>query len=444
ELCSLDFHRNAIKSDPIIYVREGWGNKTPGVYWQKGVYLWEAWIEGEKVDTVYFYVEDAEKDMPSDKNPYIAVESLRLYEGPWDEIPRDEHIYYREFSGEDTRYIYADIILKNLNTTQDWQCEIFTKFYNNARSLKGEIVKIQQVDAGTETIIISAGWGSEVKGSWGADQYTAEIIFFDKLIASIAFKVGDSFVKDNKVAFKNYTVEDKKDTKVKILKVPEKLKTGIQQYLLFFKDYVETAKGKDVNFNVKKVDDGLELEIESEEDDELIQQYFDEYLSFAKDSFIGTINVEGEPSPESIDILRMRLEQQVHNLNMEIKFKDLQIKSLEGQVVNSQKEKVMLLEMVSNSINHTIEVPTTHNSHDDIRHSCEHLIKRGEIEATMKVLVKFSENNPNMELSKDIILIKSNWTNIKRNSIRGQSDQETLDMEKARLVNSILSVLDML
>lgn len=193
ELCALDFNRKVNKYDHFVYIREGWGNKSYGAFWKKGTYFWEAWVEGEKVATKYFYVEEAERDIFSEENPYFSVQSVKLYEGPYDDFPQEERIYYKEFDTEDSRYIYAEIALKNLHPTQDWQCEIFTKFYNNARELKGEIVKLQKIEVDTESILITAGWGSNVKGSWRADEYTAEIIFLDKLIASVAFKVGELF-----------------------------------------------------------------------------------------------------------------------------------------------------------------------------------------------------------------------------------------------------------
>ena len=47
EICVLPFRRKVSKYDPVGYIREGWGNKQEGVFWKKGSYYWEAWIEGE-------------------------------------------------------------------------------------------------------------------------------------------------------------------------------------------------------------------------------------------------------------------------------------------------------------------------------------------------------------------------------------------------------------
>ena len=58
ELCDLNFDRKVSKYDNIVYIREGWGNKKFGAFWKKGTYYWEAYINGQKVSTKYFYIEE--------------------------------------------------------------------------------------------------------------------------------------------------------------------------------------------------------------------------------------------------------------------------------------------------------------------------------------------------------------------------------------------------
>ena len=139
-------NRKVSKYDNVVYIREGWGNKNEGQFWKKGTYYWEAWIEGEKVATKYFYLEDAGKNALPGENPYLQVQSLKLYEGPYDDVSEDDRTYFRKFSSEETRYIYVEIILKNLNVSKSWQCELFTKFYNDARELKGQVVRLQRLE----------------------------------------------------------------------------------------------------------------------------------------------------------------------------------------------------------------------------------------------------------------------------------------------------------
>jgi SpoVK/Ycf46/Vps4 family AAA+-type ATPase len=193
EVCNLQFKRKVSKYDPVGFIREGWGNKQEGLFWKKGNYCWEAWIEGEKVSTKYFFVEDAGRPVTRQDNPLCQIHSLRLYEGPYDDPPEFERNYLRRFQGEQTRYIYAEVVLKNMMPAKAWQCELFIKFYNDARELKGQVVRLNRVEKNEDQLVVTAGWGSNVKGSWRHDRYTAEIVFMDQLLAVMPFEVGEEW-----------------------------------------------------------------------------------------------------------------------------------------------------------------------------------------------------------------------------------------------------------
>jgi len=193
EICNLAFKRKVSKFDNVVYIREGWGNKKPGAFWKKGTYFWEVWVKNEKIATKYFYIEEAENRFLEEINPYVEIQSLKLYEGPYDDVPELERVYYKSYSEEDTRYIYSEIVLKNNNFNKAWQLELFIKFFNDARELKGQIVRLMKVEKKEELIRLTAGWGSNVKGSWRKEKYTVEIVFLDKLLAVIPFQVGDTF-----------------------------------------------------------------------------------------------------------------------------------------------------------------------------------------------------------------------------------------------------------
>jgi SpoVK/Ycf46/Vps4 family AAA+-type ATPase len=193
EICTLDLKNKKIsKLDPVIYIREGWGNKAEGAFWKRGTYFWEAWIDGQKVGTRFFYIEDAGTVFYENQDgPYAEVHALRLYEGPYDDVSEGERIYLKRFNSEETRYIYLEIVLENQLRGRPWQCELFIKFYNDARELKGQVVRLQQIDKQAEFIRLTAGWGSNVKGSWRQDRYTVELVFMDRLLAVVPFEVGD-------------------------------------------------------------------------------------------------------------------------------------------------------------------------------------------------------------------------------------------------------------
>ena len=192
EICSIDFKKKVSKYDNVVYVREGWGNKKKGSFWKKGVYYWEAWLNGEKCNTKYFYIEDIG---PSaiDENRYFSIESIGLFEGQYDAPSDVDKEYYKVFSAEQTRYIYGDINILNLVEKGTWHLELFVKFYNEARELKGQVTKLVKIKDTEERIQVSAGWGSNTPGSWREGRYTVELIFMNKLVAAVEYTIGDSF-----------------------------------------------------------------------------------------------------------------------------------------------------------------------------------------------------------------------------------------------------------
>jgi SpoVK/Ycf46/Vps4 family AAA+-type ATPase len=192
EVCELPLQRRISKHEPIYYIREGWGAKKEGSFWKKGVYHWEAWVNGEKIAEKQFYVEDSGK-ANIERGPLMNVTGMRLYEGQYDDSPSLERNYLSAFQSEETRYIYCEIDLQNNYPSRNWHCELFVKFFNNARELKGQVVRLFPVDRTQDTITITAGWGSNIKGSWRKDVYSIEVVFMDKLLGTVQYEVGNAF-----------------------------------------------------------------------------------------------------------------------------------------------------------------------------------------------------------------------------------------------------------
>lgn len=200
QLCSLTFKKQVSKFDNVVYVREGWGNKKEGSFWKKGTYYWEAWIDGEKVTTKYFYVEDVgDFSLLEDSNPYVSLHSLKLYEGQYDDVLEEDRTYMIAFSSEESRYIYTEIKLDNKILEDNWHCELFVKFYNESRELKGQVVRLHNVRKEDKIIKVTAGWGANTKGSWKQGQYSIEVVFMDKLLAVVYFEVGDEFLEGTSI-----------------------------------------------------------------------------------------------------------------------------------------------------------------------------------------------------------------------------------------------------
>ncbi|NNF20539.1 MAG: AAA family ATPase [Saprospiraceae bacterium] len=189
KICNLEFNKKVSKQDNIVYIREGWGNKKEGSFWKKGTYYWEAWIEDEKIASKYFYVDDYGDEWDNLSNNKLELQAMKLYEGSFEDVKENERKYLKVFSTDHTRYVYAELKFSNKDLTHNWNLEVFLKFYNHARELKGQVTKLVKIKSNEDKINVSAGWGSNIKGSWRKGYYTAELVIMDKLIAVTPFEV---------------------------------------------------------------------------------------------------------------------------------------------------------------------------------------------------------------------------------------------------------------
>lgn len=190
QLCHLNFKRKVSKHDHIMYIREGWGNKKPGMFWKKGTYYWEAYVDGDLVSTKYFYVIDS-MEVPNQK--LLELQSIKLYEGQYDDVNEDDRVYLKRFSSEETRYIYLELLFNNLFQESDWQSEIFARFYNETYELKGQVTRLRKLRKNETTLQVSVGWGSNVKGSWKPGDYRVEILFLGRFLARAKFTIDEEF-----------------------------------------------------------------------------------------------------------------------------------------------------------------------------------------------------------------------------------------------------------
>lgn len=204
EICSLTIEKEVSKFDSIIYLREGWGNQKKGTFWKRGTYYWEAYIDEQKIGSKYFYIIEPQDNSPDPLDDewepkesvekYLELLTARLYEGPYDDVIEADRVFLKEFAVKETRYIYLELTFRNLQPEEEWHLELFTKFHNQARELKGQVIRLQQIKKEQEVIKITAGWGAANPNLWRVNNYTADIVFLDKLIASIPFIVDDEAV----------------------------------------------------------------------------------------------------------------------------------------------------------------------------------------------------------------------------------------------------------
>jgi AAA+ superfamily predicted ATPase len=196
ELCNLTQKRTVLKDENIVYIRDSWGIETPGTYWTKGNYSWEAYIDNVKVGQANFYVEDVGVAKPGE-NLFFDIEHIKLFEDD-SKAATTPRKYLSKFSHKDTRFVWGEFCFKN-KISSDYYAEIFFNFQDDAGQSKGRgsrLIYIQPNTVGQFSYVYPA-WGRDTPGIWKDENYTLEIVFMDTLIATVPFRVGDSFEEGN-------------------------------------------------------------------------------------------------------------------------------------------------------------------------------------------------------------------------------------------------------
>jgi len=192
ELCNLSQKRKVLKDENIVYIRESWGNATPGTYWLKGNYVWEAYIDDVKIGETRFYVEDIGPTKEGE-NLYFDVEYIKLFEGDTQAAAQPQKKYLNKFSQKDTRYVWGEFGFKN-KTNSDYYAEVVFNFCNDAGQAKGRSTRLLYIQPNTagQVYHLFPAWGNDTPGTWRDDSYTLEVVFMDTLIAVVPFRVGDA------------------------------------------------------------------------------------------------------------------------------------------------------------------------------------------------------------------------------------------------------------
>lgn len=188
-LCDQEHKELVTKDKNIITIRKGWGMPTPGGFWKRGAYRWEAWSSNNLLATYYFYVEDS-GIVTEESNPYFELGNVLLFNGPGKLIPKDQRSYAESFSSKDTRYVWFELeIVNKITDFPYWACEFIFQIRNEINELKAVIATLDFIKKEDNVFLIEEGWGNENPGSWFRGIYYLDLIFMDKLIRTIPFKI---------------------------------------------------------------------------------------------------------------------------------------------------------------------------------------------------------------------------------------------------------------
>jgi len=190
ELSTQDEKKKVRSDENVVYINKGWGNSNHGLFWTKGEFTWEAYIDGELIGSRKFFVEDVGR-VSTENNPYFSIQSIKFYSGDYNAVNEEEKVYLKKISRNSTQYLYAELKFRN-KLSSEWNCELFFNWYNASGLLKAHIERHRKVDEGKENEVFTfnEGWGNDVPGTWKDEHYRLEIVFMDTLIAVIPLETG--------------------------------------------------------------------------------------------------------------------------------------------------------------------------------------------------------------------------------------------------------------
>lgn len=194
-LDATEINRDIKMQENIITVSDSYGSSEPGEKWDKGIYRYEALINGDIVQAHDFYVNDFGRVMAGE-NPYFNIYSLRLFESGAEPKEYGDRHYLQCFRSDATRYVWAELEIENLLQGNEWVGEFTFRYYNDAMLPIGERKLLANVNTKSvnKAFRVEAGLGHETQVSWFHDKYTVELWFMGVKLAATAFEVGDKEV----------------------------------------------------------------------------------------------------------------------------------------------------------------------------------------------------------------------------------------------------------
>jgi len=189
-LCDNKVEQTISKDTDIVYIRYSWGKPEPGVYWTKGSYRWEAWVDGVLLSTAHFYTVN-EGEVTSDSNPYFELTSIKLYESPFETAPFGERNYLKTFNYLTTRYMWVEIEGDNLqNNKVPWMGEFIIRIRDAAGDSIAEIYDLYNYNNTLTKVRFMRGWGSKEPGSWYEGSYVVEVSLLEKVLGTVYVNFG--------------------------------------------------------------------------------------------------------------------------------------------------------------------------------------------------------------------------------------------------------------
>lgn len=241
------------------------------------------------------------------------------------------------------------------------------------------------------------------------------------------------------------------NTESTTLKIPKEFIFGIYQYLIFFREFVESAKGVDFDFQIFRNNEGLKIELKYDDinSKENIKKWFSEYVNFAKGESVEDINFEKDVSNEEMEVLKFRVEQQVSQLNTELAIKKLQleerkeeIKLLREKIKEYRNDKNRLLGIVEDAVkNMNLLDSSEFGENREVKIKSKKLIENNNISEAITLLIN-NNNQSNNSLYDELIMLNNSWNVLSKDRRINTITYEIWRIESNKIVNALIEIVN--
>jgi len=222
------------------------------------------------------------------------------------------------------------------------------------------------------------------------------------------------------------------------ISLPKSLSRIYHQFLSYFVEFVEKAKGQKIRFDVFNRDSFLEIEIwaNHEKDVDDIAIYLEEYFNLLnQDTSNLRVEVEKEMSKNEFNLLVFDLKQQINHLKQSLEIAKLG----EGML----KDEVKYLREIVNQMTvsklppPTISIEGGHSKSEQLLN----LLSKNRIQECIDMLMDISSASSNKNLLKEVIIQSSKFSENEGYRRHGILLPQEIDMNKSRIVAALTDLV---
>lgn len=222
------------------------------------------------------------------------------------------------------------------------------------------------------------------------------------------------------------------------ISLPKSLSRVYHQFLSYFVEFVEKAKGQKIRFDVFNRDSFLEIEIwaNHEKDVDDITVYLEEYFNLLnQDTSNLRVEVEKKMSKNEFNLLVFDLKQQINHLKQSLEIAKL------GE--NMLKDEVKYLREIVNQMTISKLPPPTILIESRVNKSQQllNLLSKNKIQECINILTDVFNSSSDKNLLKEIIMQSSKFSENEKYRRHGVLSTEEINMNKSRIIAALTDLI---